>query len=127
MEFETGELGVTSITVYATYNYTQNPVVNAAVSVNGEACKEIESGTYTCEVTDWGPIQSFLVEVESPIFERATKTVSNIQVLNAILYVAIGLAIVVPVAFVLLRKKRKQLKRESTSSGASSNVRLLSS
>ncbi len=127
IEFETGELGVTSIKVYATYNYTKNPVVNAYVTVNGEPCSEIESGVYTCELTDWGPFQSFLVEVESPNFEQATKTVSNIHLVNTILYVIIGLAIVLPIGFFVLRKKRKRKKREHTSSDMSSNVRLLSS
>jgi len=126
IEFETRALGVTSIKVYAAYNYTENPVVNADVSVNGKPCNEIESGIYTCEINDWGPIQSVLVEVESPNFEQATKTVSNIHILNTILYAVIGLAIVLTAAFFVLRKKRNRQKRESASSGTSSNVRLLS-
>jgi len=119
-------LGVTSVKVYAAYNYTENPVVNADVSVNGKPCNEIESGIYTCELTDWAPIQSFLVEVEYPNFEQATKTVSNIHVSNTILYAVIGLAIVLTAAFFVLRKKRKQQKREPASSGTPSNARLLS-
>jgi hypothetical protein len=126
LEFETGTLGVTSVKVYAFYNYTQNPVVNAAVSVNGEACSEIESGVYACEVADWGPLQSFLVEVESPNFGQATKTESITHFSNTILYVVMVLAIALPVTFVVLKKKRKQPKRESDSSNMPSNARLLS-
>jgi hypothetical protein len=126
IEFETNALGVTSVKVYASNNYTENPVVNADVSVNGNPCNEIESGIYTCEINDWTPIQSFLVEVESPNFEQATKTVSNIHVSNAILYAVIGSAIALTAAFFVLRKKRNRKKRESESSGTSSNVRLLS-
>mgnify|MGYP001086580881 CR=1 FL=1 len=125
-EFETKTLGVTSIRVHVTYNYTKNPVVNANVSVNGKACNEIEQGIYACKINDWGPIQSFLVEAGSPNFEQATKTVSNIHVSNTILYVVIGLAILLTAAFFVLRKKRSQQKRETVSSGTSSNIRLLS-
>jgi len=125
-EFETNSLGVTSIRVHVTYNYTKNPVVNANVSVNGKACTEIEQGIYACKINDWGPIQSFLVEAESPNFEQATKTVSNIHVSNTILYVAIGLAILLTAAFFVLRKKRSQQKRETASPDTQSNIRLLS-
>ncbi len=126
MEFETGTLGVTSVKVYASYNYTKNPVVNADVTVNGEACREIESGVYMVELTDWSPAQSFLVEVETPNFEQATKTVLNLHASNTVLYVVIGLAIVLPIAFFVLRKRRNRQKREGVSSGVSSNARLLS-
>jgi hypothetical protein len=126
IEYEMNELGVTNMKVYAAYNYTENPVVNAHVSVNGKSCNEIERGVYTCKISDWAPIQSFLVEVESPNFEQATKTVSNIHVLNTLLYTVIGLAIVLTAAFFVLRKKLNRQKRELASSGTSSNVRLLS-
>jgi LPXTG-motif cell wall-anchored protein len=126
MEFETNALGVTSVKVYAAYNYTENSVVNADVSVNGKPCNEIESGIYTCEINDWAPIQSFLIEVKSSNFEQATKTISNIHVSNSILYSVIGLAIVLTAAFFVLRKKRNRQKREPASSGTPSNVRLLS-
>jgi hypothetical protein len=126
MEFETMALGVTNVKVYVAYNYTKNPVVDADVSVNGKPCKEIESGVYACEINGWGPFQSFLVEVEYPDFEQATKTVSNIHVSNTILYVVIGSAIVLTAAFFVLKKKRSQKKRETVSSGMPSNVRLLS-
>ncbi len=126
MEFETMALGVTNVKVYVAYNYTENPVVDADVSVNGKLCKEIESGVYACEINGWGPFQSFLVEVEYPDFEQATKTVSNIHVSNTILYVVIGSAIVLTAAFFVLKKKRSQKKRETESSGMPSNVRLLS-
>jgi hypothetical protein len=126
IEFETNALGVTSVKVYASYNYTENPVVNADVSVNGNPCNEIESGIYTYEINDWTPIQSFLVEVESPNFEQATKTVSNIHVSNAILYAVIGSAIALTAAFFVLRKKRNRKKRETATSDTPSNVRLLS-
>ncbi len=126
MEFETMALGVTNVKVYVAYNYTENPVVDANVSVNGKPCKEIESGVYACEINGWGPFQSFLVEVEYPDFEQATKTVSNIHVSNTILYVVIGSAIVLTAAFFVLKKKRSQKKRETESSGMPSNVRLLS-
>ncbi len=116
LEFETMTLGVTNIKVYATYDYTENPVVNADVSVNGETCNEIELGIYTCELTDWAPLQFFSVEAESPNFEQATKTVLNVHVANTVLYVVIVLAIVLPVIFVLLRKKRNRQKREHVSS-----------
>lgn len=126
-EFETNALGVTTIRVHVTYNYTQNPVVNADVSVNGKACNQIEQGIYGCEINDWSPFQSFLVEVDYPDFEQATKTASNIHVSNTILYVVIGLTILLTAAsFFVLRKKRKQQKRETVSSGTPPNIRLLS-
>ncbi len=108
MEFETMALGVTNVKVYVAYNYTKNPVVAADVSVNGKPCKEIESGVYACEINVWSPFQGFLVEVEYPDFEQATKTVSNIHVLNTILYVVIGSPIVLTAAFFVLKKKRSQ-------------------
>ncbi len=125
-EFETNSLGVTTIRVYVAYNYTQNPVVNANVSVNGKVCNEIEQGTYGCEINDWGPSQRFIVEADYPDFEQATKTVSNRHTLNTMLYVLIVLAILLTAAFFVLRKKRKQQKGETISSGTPPNIRLLS-
>jgi hypothetical protein len=127
MEFETNALGVTSIRVYVTYNYTNAPVVGADVSVNGKQCNEIESGVYMCEIGDWGPVQSFLVEVDYPNFEQATKTASNVHVSNTILYGVIGSAIVLSAAFFVLRRRRRSIQnRETESSGTPSNARLLS-
>jgi len=125
-KFETNALGVTSIRVHVTYNYTKNPVVNATVSVNGKPCNEIESGIYACEINDWSPFQSFLVEVDYPNFEQATKPISNIHVSNTILYTVIGLAILLTAAFFVRRKKQSQQKRENVASGTPSNIRLLS-
>ena len=108
VEFETLTLRVTNLKVYLTYYYTDNPVVNADVSVNGEICSEIEPGIYVDELISWSPFQSFVVKVESSDFEQAKTTVLNIQVSNTVLYVAIGLAIVLPLTFGILKKKRKQ-------------------
>ncbi|UCC57899.1 MAG: hypothetical protein JSW14_05925 [Candidatus Bathyarchaeum sp.] len=116
LEFETLTLGVRNIKVYASYDYTEIPVVNANVSLNGETCREIEPGIYTCELADWAPLQFFSVEVESPNFEKAKITVPNLHVANTLLYIAIGLAIVLPIAFVMLRKRRNRQKREPFSS-----------
>jgi len=124
-EFETNALGVTTIRVHVAYSYTENPVVNAEVSVNGKACSQIEQGIYACEIADWSPFQSFLVEADYPDFEQATKTVSNLHVSNTILYVVIGLAFLLTAAFFVLRKKRRQQKPETASSDTPSNIRLL--
>jgi hypothetical protein len=125
-EFETSELGVTAIRVYVDLNYTQNPVDNADVSVNGKTCNQIEQGIYECEISDWGPFQSFLVEVDYPDFEQTIKTVSNIHLFNTILYVVIGLAIMLTAAFFVLRRRRGQQKHETESSDTPVNIRLLS-
>ena len=124
-KFETNTLGVTSVIVDVTYNYTENPIVDADVSVNGKPCNEIGRGTYACEINDWSPLQSFLVEAKSPDFEQATKTVSSIHVSNTILYVVIVLAIMLTAAFFVLRKKRNRKKRETAVPSVLSNVRLL--
>ncbi|MGD9131630.1 MAG: hypothetical protein PVH73_08690 [Candidatus Bathyarchaeota archaeon] len=107
-EFETNALGVTTIRVHVAYSYTENPVVNADVSVNGKAFDQIEPGIYGCEIADWTPFQSFLVEADYPDFDQATKTVSNIHASNTILYAVIVLAILLPAAFFVLRKRRRQ-------------------
>jgi len=125
-EFETSALGVTNIRVHVAYDYTGNPVVNADVSVNGKACNQVGQGIYGCEITDWSPFQSFLVEADYPDFEQATRTVSNIHVSNTILFVAIGSAILLTAAFFVLRKKRRKRKPETPSSGTPPNIRLLS-
>ena len=125
-EFETNSLGVTTIRVHVAYSYTGNPVVNADVSVNGKACNQIEQGIYGCEIADWSPFQSFLVEADYPDFEQATKTVSNIHLSNTILYAVIGLAILLTAAFFVLRKKWGQQKPETVSSDTPPNIRLLS-
>ena len=114
-EFETNALGVTSIRVYVAYNYSNIPVVNAEVSVNGNICKEIVAGVYACEIGDWSPVQSFLVEVAYPEFKHVTKTVSNIHASNTILYAAIGSAIALTATFFVVRKKRSKQKRETES------------
>jgi LPXTG-motif cell wall-anchored protein len=127
MEFETSALGVTKVKVHVAYDYADAPVVDADVSVNGKQCNEIEHGVYSCEISDdWSPVQSFLVEVDIPDFEQATKTVLNIHVSNTLLYVVIGLAIVLTATFFVLRKKRSKQKRETASSGTPSCTRLLS-
>jgi hypothetical protein len=126
MEFETNALGMTGVKVYAAYNYTNAPVIGADVSVNGKQCSEIEAGVYMCEISDWGPVQSFLVEVNYPNFEQATKTASNVHVSNTILYGIIGLTSVLTAVFLVLRRKRSRQKRETGSSGTPSNTRLLS-
>jgi LPXTG-motif cell wall-anchored protein len=124
MEFETNVLGATSIQVFVIYNYTNTPVAGATVSVNGKPCNEIESGLYTCEISDWDPVQSFLAEVDYPNFEQATKTASNVHVSNTLLYLVVGLAIVLIAAFFVLRRKRRKQKTDLSST--SSNARLLS-
>jgi hypothetical protein len=125
-EFETNTLGATTITVYVNYNYTQNPPVNADVTVNGKACSQIAQGIYGCEIADWSPFQSFLVEADYPDFEQTTKTVSSIHFLNTILYVVIGSAILLTTAFFVLKRRRRQRKPETVSLDASPNIRLLS-
>ena len=126
MEFETNALGVTTIRVYVAYSYTQNPVVNADVSVNGKACSQIGQGIYECEINDWSPLQSILFEVEYPDFEQATETVSTIHFSNTIFYVVIGSAILLTAAFFVLKRRRRQQKPETVSSGTPVNIRLLS-
>ncbi len=113
--FETNLLGVTNTRVHVTYNYTRNPVVNANVVVNGKTCTQTEEGVYVCELNDWGMLQDFVVEVDTPDFEQTTKTSSTIHSSNTILYVAIGAAIVLVVAFFVLRRRRSRQKHETTS------------
>ncbi|PVX26782.1 MAG: hypothetical protein CW691_00270 [Candidatus Bathyarchaeum sp.] len=112
-EFETNTLGVTSARVYVAYTYTNNPVVNATVLVNCKVCNETEPGTYTCTIDDRSPLQSFLVKVESLNFEQITQNVLAMHVMNTIVYIAIGSAVVLTAAFFVLRKKRSKQKRES--------------
>jgi hypothetical protein len=107
-EFETNLLGVTSAMVHVTYDYTDEPVVDANVEVNGKACAQTEEGVYVCELDGWGLFQNFRVEVDYPDFEQTTKTSSNIHVSNTLLYVAIGSAIVLAAAFLVLRRKRRR-------------------
>jgi len=112
-EFETNTLDVTNLRGYVAYSYSKRPVVNSTVSVNGEPCSEIESGTYTCTIGGWSPIQSFVVEANSANFEQATKTVASVHVSNMILYAGVASTIVVIITFFVLRRKRKRQKLES--------------
>ena len=107
IEFGTMTLELTGVKVYPVYSYTGNPVVNATVSVNGNICNETESGVYACEIRDWSPLQSCLVEVEYPSFEQTTKTVINVHVSNMLLYVTIGLAAALTVTVALSKRKLK--------------------
>jgi hypothetical protein len=107
-EFETSALGVTTMRVHVAYSYTENPVVNAEVFVNGKTCSQIGQGIYGCEIDDWSPFPSFVVEAECPDFEQTTKTVSNVHVSNTILYVVIGLAVLLTATFFVIRRKRIQ-------------------
>jgi hypothetical protein len=113
-EFETNSLGLTNTRVHVAYDYTENPVVDATVIVNGRACNQIEEGVYACELNDWGLFQNLLVEVDTQDFEQATLTSTNIHVANAILYAAIVSAIVLLVAFLVLKRKRNK-KNETAS------------
>jgi LPXTG-motif cell wall-anchored protein len=125
-EFETSALGATTVKVHVAYDYTKNPVVNADVSVNGKACNQIAQGIYGCKITDWSPFQSFLVEVDYPDFEQATKTVSNIHASNTTLYAVIGSAILLTAAVFVFRRKRRKQKSETVSSDTPPNITLLS-
>jgi hypothetical protein len=107
-EFETNALGVTTIQVHVEYSYTEARVVNAEVSVNGQTCSQIGQGVYMCEIADWSPFQSFVVEAECPDFEQSTRNVSNVHVANTVLYTLIVLAVLLTAAFFVLRKKRIQ-------------------
>jgi len=113
-KFETNSLGVTDTRVHVAYGYTENPVVDATVIVNGRICNQIEEGVYACELNDWGPFQNLVVEVDTPDFEQATLTSTNIHVSNAILYVAVVSAIVMLAAVVVLKRKRN--KKSETAS-----------
>ncbi len=125
-EFKTDTLGITSARVQVTYNYTGNPVVNANISVNGKACNEIEQGIYWCEISDWSPFQSYLVEMDYPDFKKETKTSSKIHVSNTILYMSIALTTLLIITFFVLRKKRRQKKHQTVTSDMPPNIRLLS-
>jgi hypothetical protein len=121
-EFETGALGVTNVKVYPIYSYTENPVVNADVKVNGEACNETESGVYVYELTNWSPVQSLDVKVDSPNFEQATKNVLNVHFSNSVLYFVLGLAFVLLIVFIVLRKRRNRQSPEHGSAAMCLNV-----
>jgi hypothetical protein len=113
-EFETNSLGVTNTRVHVAYDYTENPVVDAIVIVNGRICNQIEEGIYGCELNDWGPLQNLLVEVDTPDFEQATLTSTNIHVANAILYVVIVSAVVLLAAVVVLKRKRNKKSKSAS-------------
>jgi hypothetical protein len=114
-EFETNSLGVTNTKVHVTYNYTGNSVVDANVVVNGKACNQIEEGTYACELNDWGLFQNLLVEANTPDFEKATLTSTNVHSSNAILYAVIGSAIVLAAAFFVFKIRQRRQRSETTS------------
>ncbi|MCW4034992.1 MAG: hypothetical protein NWF03_06470, partial [Candidatus Bathyarchaeota archaeon] len=105
VEYETPALGKVKMKIHVEFSYTKNPVTGATVVVNDVKCTETEQGVYAYEVDDWGPVPTFLVKVEYPNFGVTTKTVSDIQALNSLMYLVFGLAIVVIIVFVIKRKK----------------------
>ncbi len=126
IECETKTLGLTNVKIYVVYDYTNKTVVGADVSMNGKQCNEIEPGVYACEISDWSPVQSYLITAVIPDFEQAKRTVLNIHVLNTLIYTLIALAIVLPIGIFILRKKRSKQGSYTASSGMSLNTRLLS-
>ncbi len=116
IKFETMNLELSDIKVFPIYVYTENPVFNATVLVNGNVCNEIESGIYACEIRDWSPLQSIFVEVEYPDFERAERNVLNVHVSNMLLYVAIVLAGAISVTVIVSKRKQKPQKLEKATS-----------
>ena len=107
-ELETNTLGETGVKVYVNYSFSKRPVVNAKVSVDDVVCTEIEQGIYLCRVSGWGPIQSVHVEADFTNFEQTTKTETNVHIVNTVVYVAVGLLIILLVAFFVFKRKTKQ-------------------
>jgi hypothetical protein len=105
VEYETGSLGTTKVTVNVAYSLTKDPVSGATVEVNGILCNETENGTYVCEIPNWEPTPTYVVNVDYPNFAQATRTVSGIHVVNTLLYLVVALAVVVTTVFIF-RKRR---------------------
>ncbi|MFA5364433.1 MAG: hypothetical protein WC325_04540 [Candidatus Bathyarchaeia archaeon] len=109
VKYETNTLGATKVTVHVEYSFTKNPVVGANVLVNDIRCTETQNGIYVCEITDWTPIPTYRVDVDYPNFLQGTRTVSGIHVMNMLMYLVIGLAVVITAT--VLFKKRKITKQ----------------
>ena len=105
-ELETSALGETSVKVHVSFSFEQTPVTNAVVGVEGTVCTQIEPGVYICKLSNWSPVQSAKINAEFADFEIATKTVTSIHVMNAVLYVLIVLLIVTGVVAFFLHKRK---------------------
>ena len=114
IKFETMTLELSEIKIFPVYVYTENPVFNATVLVNGNVCSEIESGIYACEIRDWSPLQSIFVEVGYPEFERAERNLLNVHVSNMLLYVTIVLAGFISVTIIVSKRKQRSKKLEKS-------------
>ena len=112
-ELTTSALGITNLTIYVTYSYSQSPVDDATVSVNGILCNKIGSGMYSCAIDGWSPIQYFIVKAESASFNQTIQNVFGVHILNTILYVILGLSIMILTVFFVLKRKQHLQKRES--------------
>ena len=105
-ELETNALGETTVKVHVNFSFEQTPVTNAVVGVEGTVCTEIEPGVYICKLSNWSPVQSAKINAEFADFEIATKTVTSIHVMNAVLYVLIVVLIVIGVVAFFLHKQK---------------------
>lgn len=105
-------IGTIKVKVKAIYNYTQDPLSGANVTVNGMQCMEIEPGTYTCEITSWSPMQGLSIRVNQSNFAPTTKDISLIHAPNLTLYFIICVAGIVTI--ILLIKYFRRLKTIKT-------------
>ncbi|MCJ7614727.1 hypothetical protein MUO71_08215 [Candidatus Bathyarchaeota archaeon] len=104
VEVDSASFGVSKVTVKVVQAYDGTAVTGATTFVNGELCEETEAGVYEIEIASWSPYPQVTVQIDAAELDGETWTTSAVHTMNVILYVALVVAVIVILAFLLKRR-----------------------
>jgi hypothetical protein len=104
-EVDSASFGALNVRVKIAYAYDGTSVTGATTAVNGEPCNEIEAGIYETEIASWSPFEQLTVTADAAGLLDETWTTSTFHVMNTVLYLALAVAAVILLVFLLKRLK----------------------
>jgi hypothetical protein len=107
-EVDSASFGLFRIKVKIFYAYDGTSVTGATIVVNGEPCTEIESGVYETVIASWSPFEQLTVTADVDGLLDETWTISTFHVMNSVLYLALAVAAIIIVVFLLRRLRPSQ-------------------
>ena len=110
IDFDSIAIGEMVSRIYIEYSYSKTPISNATVLVNGKTCTETEKGIYTCTLAGFGLFERYIIEADFANFEKATASVTSIQLLNTLAYTLIATAVLLVIIFLRAKTKRRKQK-----------------
>ena len=107
-EVDSASFGLSRIKVKIVYAYDGTSITGATILVNGKPCTEIESGLYETVIASWSPFEQLIITADTDGLLGETWTISAFHVINSVLYLALAVAVVIIVVFLLKRLRPSQ-------------------